>query len=66
MAKAEVFYCQKTTCDGCEEAETCTHVENVKHRQNDKTITQRTCPECGYVNKLDALNCVNCDYPLVI
>lgn len=61
--KTEVIYCQYKTCNGCRKKSICKYKKNKKEI---KEVTTRTCPECGFVNGKDDMNCKRCDYPLVI
>ena len=67
MAKPEatVELCQFEACKGetCELYDKCDHEQ---YRKQKPEPTTRTCPECGFVNGRDAMNCERCDYPLQI
>ena len=67
MAKPEttVELCQFEACKGetCELYDKCDHEQ---YRKPKPEPTTRTCPECGFVNGRDAMNCERCDYPLQI
>lgn len=65
MGETRIVFCQKPigACKDCPDLENCSY--NGKQRLVKKPVG-RTCPECGYVNKIDDLNCEKCDYPLEI
>ena len=65
MSKTRIVYCQKPigACKDCADLENC---DLNGKRKPEKKPVGRTCPECGYVNDRDALNCEKCDYPLEI
>lgn len=66
--KTKISSCQQTdgvTCVKCNQRSIC----NLPIKDKvvpEKVVNTRTCPECGFVNNRDALNCERCDYPLQI
>lgn len=63
MSQTKICFCQHplSKCKDCPDKPRCDYTPKVTPEP-----TTHTCPECGYVNPRDALNCARCDYPLVI